>query len=142
MLVFGLLKFISRINHVYTNTKALSKIYPYYRAWPRIPSQIQPNLRTDRDYLLFGEDCAELEKYHDCRWIFRYAYKQNKKIYKIHNIEAVIGGAKIKLEDENGKVIGLNSEFGSEVIDINRLKEWISCREWLLSQHWIINLDP
>ena len=70
-----------------------------------------------------------MEKYHDCRWIFRYAYKQNKKIYKIHNIEAVIGGAKIKLEDENGKVIGLNSEFGSEVIDINRLKEWISCRE-------------
>ena len=51
----------------------------------------------------------------------------NKKIYKIHNIEAVIGGAKIKLEDENGKVIGLNSEFGSEVIDLQRVREWIAC---------------
>ena len=49
----------------------------------------------------------------------------NKKIFKIHNIEAVIGGVKVKLENRNGHIIGVNSEFRSEVIDLKRFENWV-----------------
>ena len=49
----------------------------------------------------------------------------NKTVFKIYDIEAVIGGVKVKLEDKDGQIIGVNSEFGSEVIDIKRFEDWI-----------------
>ena len=51
----------------------------------------------------------------------------NKNIYKIHQIEPVVGGLKVKLEDKNGKVMGLNSEFGSELIDSRKFEAWVEC---------------
>ena len=51
-------------------------------------------------------------------WIF-------KTVFKVHKIEPVIGGVKVKFEDKNGEVRGVNSEFGSEVIDIKRFEDWM-----------------
>ena len=49
----------------------------------------------------------------------------NKTVFKIHNIEPVIGGVKVKLEDKDGRICGVNSEFGSEVIDVKRFENWV-----------------
>jgi len=49
----------------------------------------------------------------------------NKTVFKIYDIKAVIGGVKVKLEDRDGQIIGINSEFGSEVIDMVRFEKWI-----------------
>ena len=49
----------------------------------------------------------------------------NKTVLKIHKIEPVIGGIKIKVENRDGQIRGVNSEFGSEVIDIKRFEDWM-----------------
>ena len=49
----------------------------------------------------------------------------NNTIFKIHDIEAVIGGVKVKLENRDGQIIGVNSEFGREIIDLKRFESWI-----------------
>ncbi len=50
----------------------------------------------------------------------------NKTVFKVHKIEPVIGGVKVKFEDKNGQIRGVNSEFGSEVIDIKRFDAWMA----------------
>ena len=49
----------------------------------------------------------------------------NKTVFKIYDIEAVIGGVKVKLEDRDGQMLRVSSEFGSEVIDIKRFEDWV-----------------
>ncbi len=49
----------------------------------------------------------------------------NKTIFKIYNIEPLIGGVKVQLKNKDGHIIMVNSEFGSEVIDINRFEDWV-----------------
>ena len=49
----------------------------------------------------------------------------NKTIFKIYNIEPVIGGLKVKLENKDGQIIRVNSEFASEIIDIKRFEDWV-----------------
>ena len=49
----------------------------------------------------------------------------NKTVLKIHRIESVIGGIKIKVKNKDGQIRGVNSEFGSEVIDLKRFEDWM-----------------
>jgi len=49
----------------------------------------------------------------------------NKTVLKIHRIEPVIGGIKVKVANRDGQVMGITSEFGSEVIDIKRFEDWM-----------------
>jgi len=49
----------------------------------------------------------------------------NRSLFKLHAIEPVIGGVKVKLQDKDGKIVGVNSEFGGEVIDVVRFEEWV-----------------
>jgi hypothetical protein len=57
----------------------------------------------------------------------------NDNIYKIHQIKAVVGGAKIKLEDKEGSVITLNNEFGGNIIDVKRFMDWIKSQKTVSS---------
>ncbi|MCK4440913.1 MAG: hypothetical protein KAU90_02835, partial [Sulfurovaceae bacterium] len=42
----------------------------------------------------------------------------NENLYKIHQINAVVGGVKIELENKEGKIITLNNGFSSDIIDV------------------------
>ena len=49
----------------------------------------------------------------------------NKTVFKVYNINAVIGGVNVTLEDRDEQTLRVSSEFGSEVIDVVRFEEWI-----------------
>jgi len=48
-----------------------------------------------------------------------------KSIYKIHKLTAVIGGLIVQLQDKEGNISNIKTEFGSEVVDLGKFEAWV-----------------
>ncbi len=48
-----------------------------------------------------------------------------KSIYKIHKLTPKVGGLVVQLQDKEGNVSTIKTEFGSEVVDLGRFEAWV-----------------
>ena len=49
----------------------------------------------------------------------------NGNIYKIHKLTPAIGGLIVQLQDKEGNIFNITTEFGSEIVDLGRFLEWV-----------------
>ena len=49
----------------------------------------------------------------------------NKNIFKIHKLTSVVGGVVVTLQDKEGKIFNITTEFGREVVDVRRFEKWM-----------------